>query len=304
VKKVLVIVGPTAAGKSDFALTCAHRFGGEIISGDSIQVYRGFDIGAGKETAAQQAEVPHHLIDICDPKQPYSTCDFQRDARFWIEKCQGLPILAGGTGLYLKACLYDYDFAPEEASGPADPTLETLSSEALYQKLQETDPAQAAKIHPHNRRRLLRALTIQERTGQTKSQREQQQTHRMVYDAWLAGCTMARRQLYQRIDARVERMFEEGLPQEVEGLLARGVTFDDPPMHGIGYQEFRAFYEEGASLAEVKAAIQLHSRHYAKKQYTWLRHQMPVHWFDITDAGETAEMLEKIEAWRRQDAYN
>lgn len=295
-KKVLVIAGPTASGKSSFAVSAAKRFGGEIISGDSIQVYRGMDIGSGKVTAEEMQGIPHHLIDILDPKDPYSVSDFQKAARIKIEQI-GFPIICGGTGLYLKACLYDYDFEqePEETD---DSDLEELDNEALYAALKETDPQSAAKIHPNNRRRVIRALQIRRRTGQRKSDLEALQKHEPVYDFFIAGCTMERSVLYERINARVEAMFEAGLEQEVSGLLKQGVTFADPAMKGIGYREFEPYFRGETSLAEVKAEIQKHSRNYAKRQYTWLNHQMPVRWFAVNDPAEREAVLEEIRQWK------
>ncbi len=295
-KKVLVIAGPTASGKSSFAVSAAKRFGGEIISGDSIQVYRGMDIGSGKVTEEEMQGIPHHLIDILDPKQPYSVSDFQKAARGKIGQI-GFPIICGGTGLYLKACLYDYDFE-QELEETDDSDLEEMDSEALYAILRETDPQSAAKIHPNNRRRVIRALQIVRRTGQRKSDLEAMQKHEPVYDFFIAGCTMERSVLYDRINARVEAMFAAGLEQEVRGLLKQGVTFDDPAMKGIGYREFEPYFRGEASLAEVKAEIQKHSRNYAKRQYTWLNHQMPVHWFSVNDPAGREAVLEEIRQWK------
>lgn len=305
-KKVLVIAGPTASGKSDFGIECAKRFGGEIISGDSIQVYRGFDIGSGKITETEMQGVPHHLLSFLDPWQPYSVYDFQKQARAAIDDISSrslLPIIVGGTGLYLKACLYDYDFSSEgdQELPPADSALEAMTTDALYQLLVETDPVQARMIHPHNRRRILRSLTIQKRTGKKQSDLVAMQDHRMIYDVRIAGCTMERDILYNRINARVHTMFETGLKSEVDTLLAHGVDFSMPAMRGIGYQEFQGYYAGTMTLEEVEAKIQMDSRRYAKKQYTWLRHQMPVHWFNPFIEMERATALEEIAAWKEND---
>jgi tRNA dimethylallyltransferase len=241
--------------------------------------------------------IPHHLIDILDPKQPYSVSDFQKAARGKIAQT-GFPIICGGTGLYLKACLYDYDFEqePEETD---DSDLEEMDNEALYTILKEADPESAAKIHPNNRRRVIRALQIKERSGRAKSEIEAIQQHAPVYDFFIAGCTMERSVLYERINARVESMFHAGLEDEVRGLLAKGVTFADPAMKGIGYREFEPYFNGDCTLDEVKAEIQKHSRNYAKRQYTWLNHQMPVHWFDISDEKECEHIVSEIMDWSR-----
>ena len=298
-RKVLVIAGPTASGKTAFSLKMAHLLNGEIISGDSVQVYRGLDIGSGKITASEMEGIPHHIIDILGFEDQYSAADFQKAARHEIDTCSGFPIICGGTDLYLKACLYDYSFSEETEQEPADPTLEALDNDTLYAMLKEADPIQSEKIHPHNRRRLLRSLTIYRRTGRPQSSIEQSQSHEMIYDTFIAGCTMDRDQLYARIDRRVEGMIHDGLLNEVENLLKQGVSFESPCMHGIGYQEWKPYAEGNATVEEVTAEIQKHSRQYAKKQYTWLNHQMPVHWFNSTDEEDTKRMIQEIMTWAK-----
>lgn len=300
-KKVLVIAGPTAVGKSDFAVNLALQYNLSIISGDSIQVYKGLDIGSGKITKEEMKGVPHYLIDILSPKESYSVSDFQHMARKIIDQSDRPVIICGGTGLYLKACLYDYSFDENEGELPsADPELEKLDDETLYAMLVKSDPVQAQKIHPHNRRRVLRSLTIQKRTGKTQSEIEKEQTHTMLYDTMIVGCTMERSKLYERINARVEGMFRKGLEQEVRGLLDNGVTFEDTCMEGIGYKEWKGYFEGNLNLNEVKTLIQTHSRQFAKRQYTWLKHQMPVDWFDITDQKDTDRIQKEIDVWMKR----
>lgn len=300
-KKVLVIAGPTASGKTAFSVRAAEQFHSEIISGDSIQVYRGLDIGSGKVTPQETHGIVHHLIDIRDPHEPYSVADFQAMARELIDR-HDFSIIAGGTGLYLKACLYDYVFQKEEAEEPVDAQLEQLSNEELYALLKETDPVQAEKIHMNNRRRLLRSLTIQKRTGRPQSEQEAEQAHEPLYDIFIAGCTMPRDVLYERISRRVDGMFEAGLEAEVRGLLAAGVSFDDPGMQGIGYREFRPYMAGACTIDEVREDIKKHSRQYAKRQYTWLNHQMPVHWFQVLDEQEQQRMLKEIAEWKEENS--
>ena len=234
-KKVIVIVGPTAVGKSEFAIELAKKLSGEIISGDSIQVYEGLDIGSGKVTIQEMDGVPHHLIDIYTTKQSYTVADFQAKARDLIDNSEKPMIICGGTGLYIKACLYDYQFSDESGAG-IDADLENYSNEELYKQLVELDPKQSEKIHPNNRQRLLRSLTIARRSSKVQSEMIAEQDHRMLYDARIIGCTMPREELYARINARVEKMFQAGLKQEVESLLHHGVSFTDACMKGIGYR--------------------------------------------------------------------
>jgi len=299
-RKVLVIAGPTASGKTSFSLEMAELLPGEIISGDSIQVYRGLDIGSGKIMPAEMRGIPHHLIDILDPGASFSAADFQHLARREIGKCPSMPIICGGTGLYLKACLYDYRFEEETEESPADEAYEQMDTAALYAMLLQMDPAQSEKIHPNNRRRIIRSLTIQKRTGRRQSEIVAEQQHAMIYDAFIAGCTQPREQLYDRINARVEQMFRAGLQAEVEGLLAQGITFASPCMRGIGYQEWAPYFAHACTAEEVKEEIQRHSRQYAKRQYTWLNHQMPVHWFEPDQPADRDRMKEEILRWKSQ----
>ena len=299
-KKVLVIAGPTASGKTAFSIRMAKLMNAEIISGDSIQVYKGLDIGSGKVTKEEMDGIKHHLIDILDPSDSYSAADFQRMARKIIEDSKRPVIICGGTGLYLKSCLYDYVFNEEE--GPsADPELEKLDNDALYALLKEKDPVQAEKIHPNNRRRVMRSLTILQRSGKPQSEAEAEQNHEMIFDAFIAGCTMPREVLYNRINRRVQMMFDAGLQKEVETLVNSGVSFENPCMKGIGYREWEAFFKGESTPEEVKAEIQKHSRQFAKRQYTWLNHQMPVHWFESLDEADTKRMEQEIMNWFKEE---
>lgn len=295
-KKVLVIAGPTAVGKSDFAIEIAKKYNLEIISGDSIQVYQGLDVGSGKVTEEEMDGVKHHLIDILSPKESYSVSLFQTMARKLIDTSDKPLIICGGTGLYLKACLYDYSFSEEKA--PAyDPSLEKYTNEELYEMLKESDPLQASKIHPNNRRRVMRSLTIQKNTGTSQSEIEQEQKHEMLYDALIIGCTMDREKLYERINQRVEKMFGSGLEKEVKHLLDTGVTFEDTSMEGIGYKEWNAYFYGDSNIEEVKKEIQKHSRNFAKRQYTWLNHQMPVDWYDVSSKEDKERILNEIDTF-------
>ena len=292
-KKVLVIAGPTASGKTSFSIELAKRLNTEIISGDSIQVYKGFDIGSGKVTEAEKEGVPHHLIDILEPGTQYSVKDFQKEARTLIDNSSKPMIIAGGTGLYLKACLYDYVFTDEEAS-PRNEKYDQYTNHELYEMLVERDPVQAEKIHENNRQRVLRSLTVLDNTGKRQSEIIDEQNHEPIYDFFIAGCTMARDELYERINLRVKMMIEKGLEQEVKGLLDKGITFGDPAMKGIGYREWADYFDGNLSITEVEALIARNSRRYAKRQYTWLNHQMPVHWFDPRNKEERSAMLDEM----------
>lgn len=294
-KKVLVIVGPTAVGKSDLSLALAKVFDGEIISGDSIQVYKGLDIGSGKVSENQRKEVKHYMLDILSPKETYSVYDFQKMARQHIEDITSrskLPIVVGGTGLYIKALLYDYTFAPVDELDYSK--YESMSNEALYQKLQDVDYASAMVLHPNNRRRIVRALALAD-VNQKKSKTIEGQKKEVLYDALIIGCTTDRKVLYERINQRVAMMFQEGLLEEIQSLLKQGVSFDDQSMQGIGYRQFKCYIKQEKTLEEVQMEIASASRKFAKRQYTWFNNQMHVQWFDPKE--EYERIVEVIKAW-------
>lgn len=297
-KKVLVITGPTAVGKSDAAVELALKLNGEIISGDSIQVYRGFDIGSGKITEDEMMGVPHHNLDVLDPKENYSVALFQKQAREAIDDISSrgkLPILCGGTGLYLKACLYDYEFEQDSRQLDLSP-FESMDNEALVAYLNEKDPQALNTIHPNNRKRLIRACAIAS-TGTTKTESIESQKKEMIYDVLLLGLTCERKTLHERINKRVVKMQQKGLKEELESLLAQGVDFDDQSMQGIGYKEWRGYFEGSMSEGEVIEAIQLHSRQFAKRQYTWFNNQFPVTWFDIFEEDWKERMEQRVKEW-------
>ena len=281
VDKIIAIVGPTASGKSDVAIECAKILNGEIISCDSMQVYKGMDIGTAKITEEQKQGIKHYLLDTQEIDQDYNVSIFQqrcRDAIQTILKKGKVPILCGGTGLYLKAALYDYTFQDEPVNTKLIKRLEKLTNEDLYQELHELDPQALEKIHINNRKRLIRAIQMAH-SGKTKTEREQEQEHQPLYDVYFVGLDIDRDTLYQRINKRVETMFEKGLVQEVENLFSKPSTWEYNSFQGIGYKEFKNYFLQEWNLDQVKEAIQTHSRQYAKRQMTWFKHQMDVHWF-------------------------
>jgi len=294
--KVLAIVGPTASGKSELGVRLAKAFDGQIISGDSIQVYRGFDIGSAKAAAAEMGGVRHHLIDTKDPTEPYNVCLFQTEGRQAITAIRrqgGLPLVVGGTGLYIKALLYDYTFT---AMGATDhDSYQGLPTDQLYQRLAALDGPAAWKIGPANRQRLVHALAMAE-SGHLKSDQEAGQRHEMIYDAMVIGLTMPRALLVQRIDQRIDRMIAAGLEQEVRGLAGR-YGWQIAGMKGIGYKEFQPYFEGRQTLAQTVTDIKTHTRQFAKRQYTWWRHQLPVRWYDITEPGYQDRIGQEVGTW-------
>lgn len=302
-KKVLVIVGPTAVGKTSFSIELANLLQGEIISGDSIQVYQGFDIGSGKISKTDMQDIPHYCIDILKSTDKYSVADFQVNARLKIDEIgqrEHLPMIVGGTGLYIKACIYDYVFEKQPDEYPElIQKYENMTNEELTDYLKSFDPDQANVIHPNNRKRLVRACLIYDTSKITKSDIIASQEHKPIYDAFILGCTLPRDMLYERINQRVLSMIDAGLENEVRGLLTSGITFENQAMQGIGYREWKPYIDNQCSLDEVISEIQKHSRQFAKRQYTWFNNQTPIHWVDMSEKDSIDKSIELIKEWSK-----
>lgn len=290
--RILVIAGPTAVGKSALSLELAKRLNGEIISADSMQIYRGMDIGTAKATVEERNQVVHHLIDIKEPSEEYSCADYSTDARRCIEDILSrgkLPIFCGGTGLYIRQALCD---APV-SSPPSDPVLrdalEKRSPEENYAELCACDPESAAAIHPNNVRRVIRALEIYRLSGISKSQWDRETpSEEYRSDALLLCLTAPRDELYARIDRRVEVMMEQGLYEEVSALsLDPGSTAGQ----AIGYKEMMGCFRGELTKEEAVAQIQLASRRYAKRQLTWFRHQKGFTMLDVSRFSNFEEIV-------------
>lgn len=292
--KVLVIVGPTAIGKSTLGVELAKQFNGEIISGDSIQVYQGLDVGSGKIMTNEMAGIKHHGIDILAANDKYSVCDFQINCRKYIDDISArgkLPIIVGGTGLYIKAAIYDYHFENQEELNVDE--LQIYTNQELYDELLSLDPKSLETIHVNNRQRLIRALALA-RNDTLKSDGIDKQKHELVYDTLIIGLTTDRQEVYNRINQRVDLMMEDGLLQEVDNLLKNHVEFDMQSMQGIGYRELANYYNKGVSLEDTVELIKRNTRRFAKRQYTWFNNQTPIKWFDINDK---KQLVEEVNAW-------
>lgn len=286
-ERVIAIAGPTASGKSALALGVASRLGGEIVSVDSMQVYRGLDIGTAKPSPAERALCPHHLIDIVDPAESFSVAAFQALARGAIADISGrgrMPVLAGGTGLYLRAVLRDYDFAapgedPEVRRRLTERALaEPGGLPALYRELKEADPVAAARINPNDLRRIVRALEVWHLTGRPISSAWGHQAP--CYDALVVGLRLPRQVLCQRIDQRVEEMIRAGLIDEVRSLVARGYSRALSSGQALGYRELVAHLAGRISLEEAIIRIKLGTRSYARRQMSWFRSEPGLVWID------------------------
>ncbi|WP_075980845.1 tRNA (adenosine(37)-N6)-dimethylallyltransferase MiaA [Bacillus massilinigeriensis] len=302
-EKLLVIIGPTAVGKTKLSIELAKKFNGEIISGDSMQIYKGMDIGTAKIKKEEMEGITHHLIDIKQPEEPFSVAEFQEMVREKISDITirgKLPMIVGGTGLYIQSVINDYHFSDAPSDIQFRETLEKRAreegNERLYQELMEVDPNSAEKIHPNNTRRVIRALEIFHCTGKTMKEYQKQQSPDLLYDVALIGLTMEREQLYERINQRVDQMITEGLIDEVKQLYDQGLR-ECQSIQAIGYKELYEYFDQRISLENAIDHLKQNSRRYAKRQMTWFRNKMDVKWFkmdNITDSFMLGKKIEEI----------
>lgn len=307
-KNVLFVVGPTASGKTEYAIRLAESFDGEIVSADSMQVYKYMDIGSAKPSEEQLRKVPHHLIGTIEPTRPFSAAEYQALAQSCIEDILSrnkMPVVCGGTGLYVDALLFDIDFSASpgdrakreaifEKVGQGDPGK-------LHARLKELDPAAAQAIHPNNVKRVLRAIERLE-GGQeerlTPFNRRRRQNS--VFTPLLIGLERNRRALCERIDRRVDQLMARGLPAEVDHLLAMGLSASDISMKGIGYKELIPFVRGEEPLDKAADAIKLHTRQYAKRQMTWFRRYSEICWFPLENEEVEEETLQRMIGYIRE----
>lgn len=253
---------------------------------------------------AEMESVKHHLIDILEPTESYSVKQFQDQARAIcndIHKQHKIPIVVGGTGLYIKALLYDYEFDESSDGQHADlKQYEDQSNEQLYARLEQIDPEAIKTIHMQNRKRIIRALSIYDTSKVTKSEWIAKQKKEVLYDALLIGLTCDRETLHERINRRVDLMFEQGLEAEIRFLLSHQVSFADQSMQGIGYKEFASWHRGESTIPEVKEKIKTHTRQFAKRQYTWFRNQMPVQWYDNNESEWLNQITADVKRWTQE----
>lgn len=281
---VVAIVGPTASGKTALSIKIAKQFNGEIINGDSMQVYKGLDIGTAKITAEEMDGIVHHLLDIKEPTESFSVAEYQQLVRTKIAEIQSrgkLPIIVGGTGLYVQAVLYDFQFTDEEVDEQARKhyynELERIGPEAMHERLTQLDPETAKTIHPNNTRRVIRALEMLELSGISKSNEAQNRGDLPLYHHLIIGMDMERQLLYERINQRVDIMMENGLLDEVRMLWEKQIH-DVQAVKAIGYKELYSYFDGELSLVEAVEQIKQNSRRYAKRQLTYFRNKMDVQW--------------------------
>lgn len=302
-KPLIIITGPTAAGKTSLSVRLAKALGGEIISADSMQVYRHMDIGSAKVTKEEMEGVPHYLIDVLEPTEPFNVAMFQQMAKEAVQTIYShgrIPILAGGTGFYIQALLYDINFQETGEDPSIRLSLEALAEEKggeyLHQLLAQADPQAAEEIHPHNVKRVIRALEYFQQTGQRISEHNQQERQKKSpYAFRYYVINMERSRLYQRIDQRVDLMMQQGLVQEVEKLREMGCRRGMVSMQGLGYKEILDYLNGEISLEEAVYQLKRDTRHFAKRQLTWFKRERQVRWLNWEDFSfQQEKMLDYI----------
>ncbi len=289
-KKVIVIVGPTCVGKTKLSIELAKKLDGEVINADSTQVYKNLNIATAKVTEDEKEGIIHHLFDIKNIDEDYTVYDYQRDCRLKIKEIldkNKTPIMVGGTGLYIKAALYDYDFSEEEIHENFD----ELSNDELYAKLLSIDPK--SEIHKNNRKRIVRALNYF--LNNNKPMSVNGKTNKLLYDCIFIGLTTDREKLYNLINKRTEKMLDMGLLDEAKKLYDTGIR-SKAVMTPIGYKELFEYFDNKISLDEAILLIKQGCRRYAKRQYTWFRNQMNVNWFNVNfdDFNKTIEEVSEF----------
>jgi len=278
---ILVIAGATGTGKSELAIELAKKVDGEIINADAFQVYQELSIATAKPTLSMRKVVPHHLFDFVPLNEDYDVERYQKELRNALNEVLSrgkTPIIAGGSGLYLRASLFDYSFS-EKPREIDESKYEAFSNEELHAKLEAIDPEEAMKIHPNNRRRVLRAIEIYEQEGKKKSELISMQEHRPIFDCRFFGLKPDRESLYEKVEKRVDRMFEEGLVEETLPLIEK---YGRSPhaFQAIGVKELFPYLDGEISLQEAKDLIKKNTRHYIKRQDTFFAHQFEIDWVD------------------------
>lgn len=288
--KIIVIAGPTAVGKTDLSIELAKVLHTEIISADSVQIYQQLNIGSAKPTVDEMQGIPHHLLDFVDPKDAFSVSDFEKMAKEKIHELHGkdkIPIISGGTGLYINSLIYDMNFGTSQVDEVFRSEMERLASEkgnlSVYEKLQEIDPKAAQRIHPNNVRRVIRALEINQITGKSAEDFSVDPKKNSEYEVILIGLTRPRDILYDRINKRVEIMLNNGLLEEVKKLKKSGLDDSYQSMQGIGYKEVLEYLDGKVTYETMVDEIQKGSRHYAKRQLTWFKRYPDMYWLDLQE---------------------
>lgn len=300
-KRLLIIAGPTAVGKTDTGIILADKLNGEIISADSMQIYKNMNIGTAKPNLEERKGVMHHLIDIINPDENFSVAEFQRLAGGIIDDLisnKKLPIIVGGTGLYINSLIYDMDFTQFASNRKLRETLqkeaEKMGNEYIHNKLKKIDPNLADRIHPNNVRRVIRAIEVYHGTGDKMGDFSRDIVLNDEYEFFLAGLTRGRSELYDRINKRVDIMIEQGLIEEVRDLLNLGYSKDLISFKGLGYKEIIEYLEGRYDLNEAIRILKRNTRRYAKRQLTWFRRYESINWYNVSDYPTGENLAEHI----------
>lgn len=301
-RTIVIICGPTAVGKTAVSIELAKKLNGEIISADSMQIYKHFDIGSAKPTAEEMGDIKHYLIDEIDPREEFSVAEYRTKAKAYIEEifAKGkLPIIAGGTGLYINALMYNMDFSGADSDPEYRKELDKLWQEKggdfLHQQLAQIDPDAASRIHSNNVKRIIRALEVNKITGQNMSDFQTDLIPTEDYDVILIGLKRLRMRLYSAINKRVDAMMDMGLLDEIKNLKTLGLDDKFISMQGIGYKEVLPYLDGKYSYDSMVSTIKQNSRRYAKRQLTWFRRYDSIKWFDYDQCGSLDEYLSQIE---------
>lgn len=302
--KIVAVAGPTAVGKTKFAIEIAKKFNGEIVSCDSMQLYKYMDIGSAKPTEEEIAQVKHHLIDFIDPRDDFSVAQYQSLAKKAIKDIlnrEKLPVISGGTGLYLNSIIYEMDFSRSCRDIDYRKELEHIAaqqgSQALHNMLKRADKEASLSIHPNNTKKIIRALErIHQGEGKIKAFKDIKQETR-DYDTVIIGLTRNRQELYERINQRVDVLMQTGLLDEVKALLDKGLTPEHISMKAIGYKEIMDYFLGKYDLETAVDKVKKNTRHYAKKQLTWFRRYDKIKWYNISDFNDDEDALESIVKW-------
>ena len=305
-RPLIILAGPTAVGKTAASIRLAKAIGAEIISADSMQVYRHMDIGSAKIRQEEMEGVPHYLIDVLEPEEEFNVVRFQQMAKAAAEEIYAkgkIPLVAGGTGFYIQALLYDIDFTENDGDTSyrrsLEKTAEEKGGEYLHAMLREADPKAAEEIHPHNIKRMIRALEFHHQTGGKISEHNEAEREKSSpYDFAYFVLTDERSRLYERIDRRVDKMMEEGLLKEVRYLKERGVKRESTAMQGLGYKELYAYLDGECTLEEAVRIIKRDTRHFAKRQLTWFKRERDVIWADKSVIGQSDDAV--VEFMRKE----
>lgn len=303
---IIIVGGPTACGKTEYAIEIAKALDGEIVSCDSMQLYKYMDIGSAKPGAHELAQVRHHLVDVIDPREKFSAAKYQKLAREAIDDILSrgkTPVIAGGTGLYINSVIYDMNFSSADADEDERNRLRILAEkegpEALHKLLQDADPDAAARIHPNNIKKVIRAIEAA-RSGNRIPDFDKSFVPYSSYSPKMIALTRDREELYDRINRRVEILFDKGLVDELVFLKRMGLSPDDISMKGIGYKEVLGYLDGRYSLEETKELVKKNTRHYAKRQLTWLRRYKDIRFFNLSEYEDKNAALEDIISWLKK----